>query len=167
MDGSGALETPDRAGGDRDETIRRWVAALDEDALRREYQETDGLLVLPSLLPPPLVAEMIAEARALSPKVVRKHALFVRRAGAIHHHVLVQHAPAMHALHQSAELLALFERVTGIPLEHRAPTEAHASALYAYRGGDYLDWHYDECGCEPGDSFSTVIGLVDDSSARL
>jgi hypothetical protein len=172
MDGSGALESTNAEASDcdpidRDETIRRWVAALDEDALRREYQETDGLLVMPTLLPPSLVAEMIAEARALSPRVVRKLAPFVRRAGAIHHHVIVEHAPAMHALHQSPELLALFERVTGIPLEHRAPTEAHASALYAYRGGDYLAFHYDECGCEPGDSFSTVIGLVDQSSARL
>lgn len=166
MDGSGAIGSTSRA-DDHGESIRRWVAALDVDALRREYEETDGLLVMPSLLPQSLVSAMVAEARALSPKVVRKHALFVRRAGAIHHHVLVKHAPAMHTLHQSPELLELFSRVTGIPLEHRAPTEAHASALYTYRDGDFLDWHYDECGCEPGDSFSTIIGLVDQSSARL
>jgi len=153
--------------GDRNDTIRRWVAALDEESMRREYEETEGLLVLPKLLPASLVTEMVAEARALAPNVVRKHALFTRRAGAIHHHVIKQRAPAMHALHQSADLLSLFERVTGIPLEHRAPTEAHASALYTYRDGDFLDWHYDECGCEPGDSFSTIIGLVDESSARL
>ena len=159
---AGSSDTNDRA-----TNIRRWVAEQDPVALRAEYMDSDGLLVFPDLLPPSLVAEMISEARAILPFVVRKHAPFVRRAGATHHHVIKKHAPAMHALHQSPELVALFSEVTGIPLEHRAPTESHASALYAYRGGDWLDWHYDECGCEPGDSFSTVIGLVDESSARL
>ncbi len=162
MDGSSAADIDDRSA-----VLRRWVAAQDVAALRAQYEDTDGLLVFPELLPPSLVVEMVAEARAMAPLVVRKHAPFVRRAGAIHHHVIAQQAPAMHALHQSAELLALFSDVTQIPLEHRAPTEAHASALYTYRDADFLDWHYDECGCEPGDSFSTVIGLVDQSSARL
>ncbi len=162
MDGSSAADTNDRSA-----VLRRWVAVQDVAALRAQYQDTDGLLVFPELLPPSLVADMVAEARAMAPLVVRKHAPFVRRAGAIHHHLITKHAPAMHALHQSAELCALFSDVTQIPLEHRAPTESHGSAMYAYRGGDWLDWHYDECGCEPGDSFSTVIGLVDESSARL
>lgn len=170
MDGSSPADTNDRSGdvsAQRARTLRGWIAAQDLAALRAQYDETDGLLVFPQLLPASLVAEMAAEARAMASFVVRKHAPFVRRAGAIHHHVIVEHAPAMHALHQSAELLALFSEVTRIPLEHRAATESHASAMYAYRGGDYLDWHYDECGCEPGDSFSTVVGLVDESSARL
>ena len=64
--------------------------------------------------------------------------------------------------------MAMFARVTGVPLTHRAPEEAHQSALYAYtKPGDWMDWHYDECGCPPEDSFSTIIGLIDDSSSRL
>jgi hypothetical protein len=161
MDGGGSVDTT------YDALIRAWVNGQDLALLRAQYDDTDGLLVFPELLPQPLVAQMVAEARAMAPDVVRKLAPFVRRAGAIHHHVIAEKAEAMHALHQSQDLLALFSDVTQIPLEHRAPTESHASALYAYRGGDYLDWHYDECGCQPGDSFSTVIGLVDQSSARL
>jgi hypothetical protein len=163
------IDERERAGQDeRERAIRGFVASLDEDAMARRYREDDGLLVLPRMLPDSLLREMIAEARKLAPRAVRKHALFVRKAGAISHPSIVAQAPAMHALHQSPALLAMFERVTGVPLEHRDPSEAHASALYTYQApGDFMDWHYDECGCAPGDSFSTVIGLVDDSSSRL
>lgn len=148
--------------------IRDWVAGLDEEEMARRYRDDGGLLVMPSLLPAPLVAEMAVEARALMPRAVRKRVPWVRRAAAVAHPAIVAEAPAMHALHQSPSLMALFERVTGVPLEHRLPGEIHASALYVYtRRGDWMNWHQDECGCPPDDSFSTIIGVIDDSSSRL
>ena len=153
---------------DREAALRAWVGDLDAGALARRYHDDGGQLVLPRLLPAPLVAEMAAEARALVPEATRKTTPFLRRAGAVPHPRIVAAAPAMHALHQSPALLELFERVTGIELEHRAPTETHASALYVYtRRGDWMDWHQDECGCAPGDSFSTIVGVIDTSSAKL
>lgn len=152
----------------REALVSDYVAGLDEAEISRRYEEDGGAIVLPSLLPAALVSEMAAEALRLVPRAVRKRALFLRKAGALSHPVIVREAPAMHALHMSPSLLAFFERVTGIPIEHRDPSEAHASALYTYtKPGDWMDWHYDECGCAPGDSFSTVIGLIDNSSSRL
>lgn len=149
--------------------LATYVASLDEDAMARAYRDDDGFLLLPRLLPDALLTEMVAEARALMPRATRKHVPFVRKAGAIPHPVLEREAPALHALHRSASLLAMFQRVTGVPLEHRHPEEAHQSALYTYtEPGDFMDWHYDECGCPPDDSFSTIIGLIDNhSSSRL
>lgn len=152
----------------RERVIGEFAASLDVARLARCYSENDGFLLLPRLLPAVLVDEMIAEARRLMPWAVRKRALFVRKAGALRHQVIEKEAPAMHALHQSPALLQLFSRVTGVPLEHRDPRESHASALYTYtQPGDWLNWHYDECGCPPGDSFSTIIGLIDNSQSRL
>lgn len=153
---------------DRERTIRDFIASLDEDAMARSYRDDGGLIVLPAPLPASLVAEMADEARALAPRAFRKNVPFVRKAGAISHPTIVEEAPAMHALHQSPALLAMFERVTGVELEHRDAREVHASALYVYdRPGDWMDWHYDECGCPPEDSFSTVVGLIDTSTSRL
>ena len=152
----------------REQLLRQYVASLNEEEMARRYREDDGVLVLPQLFPEPLIEEMAAEARQLLPRAVRKRVLFVRKAGAISHPLIVAEAPAMHVLHQSPALLALFERVTGIPLEHRDPGEAHASALYTYtKPGDWMNWHYDECGLPPGESFSTIVGLIDNSTSRL
>lgn len=152
----------------REQILADFIATLDEAELRRRYQEDDGLIVLPRLLPRVLVEEMGAEARQLKALVHRKWVPGVRKAGAVSHEVIVRLAPAMHALHQSPALLAMFERVTGVPLDHRDPRETHASALYSYtEAGDFMDWHYDECGCPPEISFSTIVGLIDESSARL
>lgn len=152
----------------REDIIRELVESFDEDAMARAYRDDDGVVLLPRLLPEPLLGEMIAEARALSKRAVRKRVPFLRKAGAVHHAAIAREAPALTALHRSPSLMAMFERVTGVPLEHRDPNEAHQSALYTYtRPGDWMEWHYDECGCPPDDSFSTIIGLVDDSSSRL
>jgi hypothetical protein len=92
----------------------------------------------------------------------------VRRAGAVPHPVIAREAPALHALHTSEALRALFSVIANVPLAHRAPTELHASALYYYtHKGDHIAWHTDECGCAPGDSFSVLVGLVDHSSCAL
>jgi hypothetical protein len=153
---------------DWERVIAEWVAALDADALASRYEEDGGAIVLPRLLPESLLAEMAREGKALAARAVRKHALGVRKAGAVCHYPIAREAPALHALHQSPALLSMFERVTRVALDHRDPNEAHASALYSYtERGDFMDWHYDECGCEPGDSFSTIIGLFDSSSAAL
>jgi len=156
------------SGETREAALRGFVADLDEEALARAYHDDGGLVIFPRLLPADLVAEMVVEARALVPEATRKTMPFLRRAGAVPHPRIVSSAPALHALHQSPALLGLFARVTGVPLEHRAPDEAHASALYVYsRRGDWMDWHQDECGCAPGDSFSTIVGVIDSSSSRL
>jgi hypothetical protein len=152
----------------REHMLEALVRGFDEAEIARRYREDDGLIVLPRLLPQALVEEMAVEARRLLPKAVRKRVPFLRKAGAVSHPAIVASAPAMNALHRSPALLGLFERVTGVELEHRDPREAHQSALYTYtKRGDWMDWHYDECGCPPEDSFSTIIGVIDNSSSRL
>lgn len=152
----------------REAGLRAAVAALDADALARSYRADDGFLLLPDLLPPALVAEMAAEARRLRPGARRTFIPFVRQAGAVGHYDLRARAPALSALQRSPALLALFQRVAGPELERRHPDDPHASALYVYdRRGDWLDWHYDDCGCEPEASFTVIAGVVDRGSSRL
>jgi hypothetical protein len=145
-----------------------YVAGLDLEVLGRRYHQDEGLLVLPQLLPPSLCAQMVTEARRLLPGAVRKWVPGVRQAGAISHQEIVAAAPTLHAVHQSPTLLALFSQLSGIELGHRQADEPHASALYTYtQPGDFMSWHFDDCGLRPGDSFSTIIGLVDRSASRL
>ncbi|MBI5514367.1 MAG: hypothetical protein HY909_11400 [Deltaproteobacteria bacterium] len=151
-----------------EEHLARYTASLDAPDLAARYHADGGCVVLPSTLPLGLVERLAAEALALAPRGVRRHVPWVRKAGAVPHPVVAREAPSLHALHQSPALLALFSAVARVPLQHRAPGEVHASAIYDYaRPGDHIAWHTDECGCPPGDSFSVLVGLVDQSSSAL
>jgi hypothetical protein len=151
-----------------EDTIRDFIASLDEKALAREYAERDRVLVLPKALPRALVREMIDEARALGAGARRTYVPFVRRGGAVPHDHITARAPALHALHQSPSLLALFQRIAGPALEHRRQGDPHASALYYYaKRGDGVGWHFDDCGCTPEASFTVIVGLVSDTRSRL
>jgi hypothetical protein len=156
------------AAGPREAALREAIARLDVAALARAYAEDDGLVVLPDLIPPTLVAEMAAEARALAPGARRTFVPWFRKAEAVGHHAIKARAPALQALHRSPSLMALATRLAGVPLEHRRPNDAHASGLYLYnRPGDYVGWHYDDCGCVLDASFTVIAGVVDESRSRL
>ncbi len=152
----------------REEALRSSIARLDVPALATRFHAEDGLVVLPDLVPPHVVAELAAEARRLAPGARRTFAPFVRRAAAVGHYDIRSRAPALHALHLSPSLLALAQRLAGAALEHRRHDDAHASGLYVYdRRGDHVGWHYDDCGCVPDASFTVTLGVIDDSSSRL
>lgn len=144
------------------------LGALDVVTLSRTYQEDDGLLVLPDVIPAVHVAAMQDEARALQPLSRRTFAPFIRKAEAICHFDIAARAPSLHALHQSPALMAFCTRIAGLELVHRAADDPHASGLYVYnRPRDHVGWHYDDCGCEPAASFTVIAGILDDSSSRL
>lgn len=148
--------------------IAEWTSSLDERALARTYEEDDRVLVVPQVLPRSLVHEMVDEARALGTGARRTYVPFVRRGGAVSHDRIAAAAPALHALHQSPSLLALFQRLAGAALEHRRAGDPHASALYYYaKRGDGIGWHFDDCGCTPEASFTVILGLVNDTRSRL
>jgi hypothetical protein len=154
--------------GPRELALQEAVARLDAAALARVYAEDDGLVVLPDLIPPALVAEMAAEARGLARGARRVVVPWVRKAEAVGHHDIEAGAPALSALHRSPALKALAARLTGVSLEHRLPGDPHASGLYLYnRPGDHVGWHYDDCGCVPDASFTVIAGVVDESRSRL
>ena len=117
LDVAPAVPTAD---GARARVIDDWVASLDERELAEAYERDGGAVVLPRLLPRALVDEMAAEARVLQPHLVRKHVPFLRKAAAVAHPAIVEHAPAMHALHRSPALLAMFERVTAFTADAAA-----------------------------------------------
>ena len=154
---------------DHEAAIREAVAAIDLAALDAEYRAQDRFVFLPRFLPPDLVAEMQAEARAFVPRdVYRAHVPLLRKAGAVGQSRIAACAPALHALYRSPNFRALASRLAGAPLELRHPDDAHAVSLYYYqRSGDHMAFHYDDCGCDAEASFTATLGLVHDTRARL
>jgi hypothetical protein len=154
--------------GSLESALHARLAALDVEALVRRYQDEDGLLILPDVIPPEHIAVMQREARSLMPLSRRTFAPFIRKAEAICHFDITARAPSLHALQQSPSLHALCARVAGLELGFRSAGDPHASGLYVYnRPRDHVGWHYDDCGCEPETSFTIIAGIIDDSSSRL
>src|SRR5262249_41788054 len=78
-------------------------------------------------------------------------------------------APTLFAVQGSLALRLFFQRIVDGPrLDPRKPDDPHASAIYTYtQPGDFIKWHYDDCGCEPQAAFSIIAGLIDHSSSVL
>ena len=50
----------------------------------------------------------------------------------------------------------------------RPSKDAHAAALYVYqRPGDYVGFHYDDCGCEGTASYTATFGVVNRTTSQV
>jgi hypothetical protein len=166
LDGHG-LPAPVAQGATVEDALRELAAGLDVDALTRRFRE-DELLVLPDFLPPAVLAQVVAETRRVMPRARRSYLPFVRKGGAVSHPTITAEAPGLHALQASPSLRALFQRIAGPVLEQRKQDDPHASAVYTYtEPGDFIRWHYDDCGCEPQAAYSIILGLIDRSTCLL
>jgi hypothetical protein len=142
-------------------------AALDAAALRASFVDRDECVVLPDLIDRPLVDAMAGELSATF-RGTRSRLPFIRSAAHLGYRWIQRHAPVTTGFYRSPAFLAFMSELTGKPMRLKDPQDDHACATYGYdRAGDGMRFHYDVCGCEPGASYTMILGLVDRSSQRL
>ncbi len=147
--------------------LRRAVAQRSIDRLQAEYFRQGELLVLDRFLSPAAIQTLRADVDAVQPFVHRGEVPWFKRAGAVSAPLISRHAPALFDLYRSPTLRAFLSRLVDLPLLLCPPDDPHACALYQYdRPGDRIGFHYDTSFYR-GARFTVLVGLVDDSSARL
>jgi hypothetical protein len=148
-----------------DETLR---ASLRDRraAIKAAYDEADEFVVVPELLPAPLVRDLIAELPAL--RVTRSTMPWVRQAGSAGYPQLQRRAPTLTAVYRSPVLKQWCAELAGREMTYKSDADPHAAAVYFYtRPGDWMDHHYDGCGCEDNVSYTVIIGLEDRSTQQF
>jgi hypothetical protein len=152
-----------------EDAIAAAVAALDFDAIKREYDEQDGFVFIRRFLPVEVVDEMVGELRRLPRDAARRTWVpLYRKGGAIAHDTIARGAPLMYALYRSPSFLAFATRLAARTLELKSDQDAHAAALYLYqRAGDHVGFHYDDCGCEGNASYTVTLGLINRTTSMV
>ncbi len=150
-------------------SISQAIASLDIDAVKREFGEQDEFIFIPRFLPDALVARMQEEYRSFSTKDVhRAYVPFFRKAGTVDHNAIVERAPLLNALYRSPAMLAFTSSLAAVRLDYKNEVDAHAAALYVYqRPGDYVGFHYDDCGCEGTASYTATFGVVNRTTSQV
>lgn len=150
-----------------DAALAARLGVLDMTALRLDYWRRDEFAVLEDILPVEVVARLRAEVLSLEPRVKRKSIWGYKSAGSLALPVLKTHAPEIVALYRSPVLIDLLSRLSELPLQICPDDDPHAAAVYWYdRAGDRIGFHYDTSHYR-GARFTVLIGLEDDSTARL
>jgi hypothetical protein len=152
-----------------EDAIARAVAALDFDAIKREYDEQDGFIFIRRFLPVGVVDDMVGELRRLPRRAARRTWVpLYRKGAAIAHDTIAQGAPLMYALYRSPSFREFASRLAEKPLELKSERDAHAAALYLYqRAGDHVGFHYDDCGCEGFASYTATLGLINRTTSTV
>lgn len=138
---------------------------IDLAAHAAEFRDQDELIVRTGVITGARLAELQAEAARLEPLVTRMHVPLVRRGGTVGARRLRSDAPSLSAIYR--ELRGVVSTLIGRELYEKDDDDDHGVALYSYRGGDFMRFHHDMCGCAEGNSYSVTVGIVDDSTARL
>jgi hypothetical protein len=147
-----------------EEVVRMRIAALDRHAATFQYWRQDELLVVDSFFE---IDDLLRELDVVCPRAVRKTVPNYKSARSVSYFTLRQRAPAMLALYRSRALIDFLSEMTGEELLTCPDDDPHACAVYEYdRAGDRVGWHYDISWYE-GARFTVLLGLFDDSSARL
>lgn len=137
------------------------------NAVTPKYREQDEFLCVENFLDPAVLSSLVSEADAVRPLINRNYVPRIKKGGSVSYFDIAKHAPAVHALYQSAELLEWLSELTGEKLLTCPPTDPHACALYYYtEAGDHIGYHYDTSFYR-GKRFTVLIGLVERSSSEL
>lgn len=150
-----------------DASLHAAIATTDPVSTALSYWRHDELAVLPELVPPDIVAAMAAETVALRSRVVRRRLFSYKRSGSLSYFALRDHAPTAVALYRSPSLLGFLSELASMSLVTCPEDDPHACAVYWYdRPGDRIGFHYDTSWYR-GARYTVLVGLVDQSSARL
>jgi len=149
--------------------IRRAVAALNVEALAREFNENGQFVFIRQLMPEVLVEKMVNEVRRFSPREIhRVYIPWIRKAGTVGQRAIQQKAPLLYALYRSPAIRQLTSRLAATPLFLKNEVDSHAAALYVYqRPGDHVTFHYDDCGCEGQASYTGTFGVINRTNSRV
>ena len=147
--------------------IARAVATLDTEALAARYRDQDEFLLLPNLLPPAVITELVADVERVRPAIHRNFIPKHKKGGSVSSYTLQAHAPMILRLYRSPAFQRLLEALTGRTLFRCPESDPHACALYFYtEPGDHIGFHYDTSYYR-GPRFTVLLGLIERSSSRL
>jgi hypothetical protein len=133
----------------------------------QRYWDQNEFLVAENFLDAATLASMIAEANALRAKINRNYVPGQKKGGSVSAFEVAEHAPVIHALYNSPELIALLSTLTRESLLTCPDGDPHRCALYFYtEQGDHIGGHYDTSFYK-GKRYTVLLGLVDQSSSRL
>jgi hypothetical protein len=141
--------------------------SADLAAARRAFVEQGRFVHLPEFVPAPLLERVGHEAAALRARAQRKVVPGYKKSGSVSYHRVLEEAPAIVALYRSPRVIDWLSRLAGAPLVCCPESDPHACALYYYtEPGDHIGFHFDSSHYA-GARYTALIGIVDDSSARL
>ncbi len=143
------------------------IERLDDLQLSRDYWRREELTVQHAWMPSGLVAAMRDEVRGMRQDVVRKRLFNYKISGSISYYTVREFAPTIMALYKSPRFISFLSELSGQPLMTCPETDPHAAAVYCYeRPADRVGCHYDNSWYH-GARYTVLIGLEDDSDARL
>ncbi len=122
---------------------------------------TDRLAVIPNFLPPDVLRDIRSQAERLTGPE-RNYIPAHKKGGTIAYETIIATAPALAAFYQSAEMIDVMSRLTGLAVR---PTPLHdqssLSVLCYERPGDHIGWHYDH-NFYRGRHFTVLLPLVNE-----
>ncbi len=137
------------------------------ESLARTYFWQGEFLSLPAFLPASTTGELVADVSRVRGEAVRRGLPGYKSSSSIAWPVLREAAPSVSALFRSVALLQFLEGVTDARLQPAPDWDPHACAVYHYdRAGDGIGFHYDTSWYR-GARYTVLVGLVNQSSARL
>ncbi|MEO7998231.1 MAG: 2OG-Fe(II) oxygenase, partial [Gemmatimonadaceae bacterium] len=108
-------------------------------AVTPKYREQDEFLFVENFIDVEQLARLIAEANEARPLINRNYVPRIKKGGSVSYFDVAKHAPSIHALYQSPELISWLSEVTGEKLLTCPATDPHACALYYYtEAGDHI-----------------------------
>ena len=150
-----------------DGAIRSAVAAQDEAALRRRYNEQDEFVIVENFLPREVMEAWEAQLPALVPNIHRNYLPGHKKGGSVAYDTVRAVAPAITSVYHSPELLGFLRRLVGADMNECPPDDPHRCAFYAYtEEGDHMGFHYDTSYYKDR-RWTLLVGFKDDSSSRL
>lgn len=158
-------QAPDRDGFAA--ALRDRLASLDLPALRQAYLDHGEFLSIDAFLPDVLLRQLLAELAIVSPRVHRSFIPGYKKSGSISRFELDAEAPTYAWLYGNPDLRACLAAITGGRRLDCPADDPHTYALYFYtEPGDHIGFHYDTSYYR-GVRYTVLLGLVDESSAKL
>lgn len=132
-----------------------------------DYDRQGSFLSLEDAIAPELLSSLQESLPAIDPYVNRSYLPGYKKSGSVSRSTLDQYAPAFAQLYHSSEIKSFVESIVGESVQECPPNDQHAYALYYYtEAGDHIGYHYDTSHYA-GKRFTFLLGVVDDSSAKL
>jgi len=143
------------------------LAEHDLGALREQFVEQGGVVVIEDAIPPALLDALVAGVDAARNELHRNYVPRQKQGGSASRFTLDRVEGRFGDLYRSPALRKVVNELSGQTLLDCRPGDAHMYALYYYtEPGDYIGWHYDTSFYR-GKRYTLLLGLIDNESCRL
>lgn len=143
------------------------IAGLDFHQVLTTYREHNEFIFLERVLPLSAITQLLIEVEHVKSEVHRNYIPRHKKGGSVSYYTLVGKAPTIVSLYRSPSFVSFLSRLTNTPLLPCPDDDPHACALYFYtEPGDHMGFHYDTSYYQ-GARYTVLVGLVNQSRARL